>query len=176
MSAYIYKIHDVYVGSTKDWSKRLDAHSSSYTNPTNADYNKKLYQYMRENNLKVEMIKIDTCPIDDQFIREQEWMDKLQYKCNDRRAYSTAEQTKARHKEWLLENKEHVKKQKAEYRLDNINNVKIYDAEYRKKNKERISKSRKKLIECECGKAVTYGAIHKHRESKKHLLFINKTN
>ena len=173
MFAYIYTIHDAYVGSTKNVNKRFDSHKSAYTNPTNADYNKKLYQYLRENGLEIEMNVIDTCPIDEQYIIEQEWMDKLQLEYNDRRAYSTPEQIKARHKEWLLENKEHVKKQKAEHRLDTIKAVRVYETEYRKKNKKKISKFRKTLITCECGKVVCYGAIHKHRESKKHLKYIS---
>ena len=105
MSAYIYTIHDAYVGSTKNVNKRFTSHKLSLTNPKNKDYNRKLYQYMRENGLEIEMNVIDTCPIDEQYIREQYWMDKLQLEYNDIRAYSTPEQKKAQLKEWFLENR-----------------------------------------------------------------------
>ena len=94
MSAYIYTIHDVYVGSTTNLKRRLSEHKTNLIIHQKEHYNQKIYKYIRENGLGIEMKVIDTCPIDEQYIREQEWMDKLQYECNDSRAYTSPEQKK----------------------------------------------------------------------------------
>lgn len=161
MSAYIYTIHGVYVGSTKKWNNRLERHNSGFTNLKDLDYNKKLYQYLRENGLGIEMKVIDTCPIDEQYIREQEWMDKLQYKYNDIRAYRSPEYIKERRKQYYIDNIEKITSKMKQYRID---------------NKEKIKERKRIKFTCECGGICSRNDMARHRKTKKHLLFINKTN
>ena len=154
MSAYIYTIHDVYVGSTKNLNKRLDSHKTAFTNPNARDYNKKLYQYIRENGLEIVMNVIDMCPIDEQYIREQTWMDKLQLECNKNRAYRTPEQ---------------IKEQVNQYYIDNIEERKASHRQHYIDNREKISARKAIKVTCECGSICRRGDIARHLKSKKHL-------
>ena len=161
MSAYIYTIHDVYVGSTTNLKVRLEGHKTKLISPKHKEYNLKIYKYIRENGLGIEMKVIDTCPIDERYIREQEWMDKLQYKCNDIRAYRSPEYLKEYFRQYEIDNKERRKKYLTQYEID---------------NKERIRIRKAIKFTCECGGKYTKSNITQHQKTKKHLLFINKTN
>jgi len=45
---------------------------------------------------------------------------------------------------------------------------------YYYKNKNEISKKRKEIITCDCGKEVTYGSLWKHRRTKFHIDFFKR--
>ena len=176
MSAYIYKIHDVYVGSTDNLKRRLSEHKTNLINPKSSQYNNKIYQYIRENELRIEMKVIDTCPIDEQNIREQEWMDKLQYECNIIRAYRSPEYIKEQMKQYYDDNKEIISQYQKQYYSDNREKSNTNSKQYRINNKDKLNAHRRIPVRCECGAISTKGTLFQHRKSKKHLLFINKTN
>ena len=48
------------------------------------------------------------------------------------------------------------------------------DAEYREDHKEKISKWKKEIINCECGTITQKGHLSRHKKSAKHIKFMNE--
>ena len=113
-------IQEVYVGSTDDLNKRIETHKTNCNNKNNKEYNKKLYQFIREHRgfdnwkfIWLEMFKTD----DTIFLRqlEQIWMDTFpkELLLNSQRAYITEEekieQDRKSKKNYNQENKDTIK-------------------------------------------------------------------
>ena len=195
MEAKIYTIESIdritgemslYVGSTKDLDTRYIKHKSDLKNINSSNHYYKLYSHLRENDNCLAMNEIDTCLIEERFIREQEWMDRLNPNLNNVRAYSSPEYRKESDKVWRENNKViQAEKQKTfrdankglisqsnkeQYYKNHEKNL-VRVKEYTKNNKVALALKRKEKITCECGKVVCKGSLKTHKKSKKHARY-----
>ena len=123
MLIYIYKIYNdemSYVGSTKNFKKRMITHKSSCNNDKSTKYNYFIYQYIRQNGGWADFKKeiIYECEVDnktDQKIVEQEWINKNECKLNTFNSYLTDEERKEQMKQWEEKNKDKRKEQMKQY-------------------------------------------------------------
>lgn len=86
-----------YIGSTKDFKQRKQAHKKRYSNPNMRDYHEKKYQIIREAGGwdKCEMVPIEEFECDtllDARIREEHWRIYYQANMNSKRAHRTEEE------------------------------------------------------------------------------------
>ena len=167
-SIYIIKskdlsLHDIYVGSCKDFRKRMCIHKYNCCNEKYHGYNLKLYKFIRANggwdNFCME--EIDTCDVERLRQTEQEYIDKLNPSLNQVRAYRSDEY----YKEWK---KEYSK----EYRENNKEYHKEYHKEWYKNNKDTYNERRKEKYTCECGSTLRKSDKGQHLKTKKHKNFI----
>jgi hypothetical protein len=80
-------VTDNYVGSTTDFRKRKSTHKSICNNPNSKDYNRKIYQTIRDNGGwdNWTMIEIEKYPCTDNneaLARERYWVEKLNSSLN----------------------------------------------------------------------------------------------
>jgi len=184
-------VKEIYVGSSCNYNQRLSDHKSKCNNPNNDEYNKKVYQHIRENsgfdNFEIEIIEYFPCDSKLELeIREDFWMNTLQSTLNCKRAgldqskkeylkeYREAnkEYLSEKHKEWREKNKEQIAEQKKQYCEKNKEQIAKRKKEYYEKNKEQIWLKRKEKYTCVCGKIYTHNNKSRHYNSEFHLDFI----
>ena len=124
-------IAEVYVGSTKNFTRRKCDHKKNSNN-----HHYKLYQFIRNNggwnNFDMIPIREEECETKIQaLIIEEEIRCDLKAKLNSIRAYITEEQLIERVKNYRELNKDYICEQRKEYR---------------KLNKERIKEDKKKIL------------------------------
>jgi len=151
----IYKIackdlnkKEVYIGSTKNFIERYNAHKRHSKYKT-----VKLYKYIRNNggfdNFDMTILEsFDNISNKDLFIKETKYIRFMgslncSVPCKDEISFENEKKYK---KEWTIKNKEEKR---------------LYDIEYRKKR-----------YKCECGSNVMFYKKNRHFKSKKHINFI----
>lgn len=160
MEAFVYKIEigdDFYIGSTK---QRLGQRGGEHNREIRDGNESPFYSFCRENDIKkVKCIQLERFECDTRqeiYMKEQEWIDKLNPTLNKFRAYTNREEYK---KQLLIKNKEHIK----EYN-------KIYNPIYYQKNKDRLATK----YTCICGKTLSYSGKSAHEKTKKHLKIVSE--
>jgi predicted GIY-YIG superfamily endonuclease len=146
----IYKIYykDVllYVGSTTDLKQRKWTHKHSCYNENRKDYNMKLYQYIRDNNIVFEDLiwnfeETDITDKTEALKFEGSKILELNPICN----YEIAGNGTG--KEWRESNKEKISEQKKQYREANKEKLREYHKQWREDNKEQRAEYRKQYYE-----------------------------
>lgn len=166
-------VNYLYVGSTKDLTKRKWAHKSNCNNPNKKSYNLKLYETIRNNggwdNWEVKPIGkgIFENRLDAR-IEEQRYMNELKSNLNTFKAVMTKEEEKKLKDDYVKNNHQKVLDSKKAYRDTHKEELK----QKYKENKELHTK-RKEKFNCECGGSYTYCHKSEHLKSKKHIKFIN---
>ena len=178
--SFIYKIvcnditiPNIYVGSSTDFTKRKSGHKSCCNNENNKEYNKYLYQFMRENGGwdNWTLLKICDYPCQNKFeleLEERRFMELLQSDLNKNIPTRTQ-------KEYQEINKEKIQAKNKEYRDEDDHKEKmkqyqdIYQEKYREDNKEKIQ-TRKNAVDCcpTCGCNYTHSNKARHLKSKQH--------
>ena len=167
-------LHDIYVGSCKDFRKRMCIHKYNCCNEKYHGYNLKLYKFIRANggwdNFCME--EIDTCDVERLRQTEQEYIDKLNPSLNELRAYRSEEYCKEYQQNWKKNNRDRIN-QWARKRYDRdrekcVERVKKYN----KENKDKIKEKRMKKINCDCGSIVSKSGISEHKRTIKHKNYI----
>ena len=156
----IYKIEHieneslVYVGHTTNWDKRKGQHKYSSNNEKSKEYNRKLYQMIRNSGgwINFKMIEIMKYPCNDKREaekREDELMKELQANMNTYNSYITEENRKDYLKEYRQVNKEKIKEKytnnkekfqekRKQYNQKNKDHQKEYNKQYREENNEEL--------------------------------------
>ena len=165
-----------YVGSTTDLIRRKYKHKVSYKNE---HHNELKYIKMRENggyeNFKFIVVENYPCNSRRELEkREDEIIRDLKANMNMIRPYVSICEKKIAQKEYDknygANNKIKKIKQRKLYKLNNPEKVKDINRAYYLKNKEKLSE---KFI-CDCGGKYTMMSIKKHKETKKHQVFIKE--
>jgi len=138
----------IYIGSTKDFHRRIILHKSNCYNTTRRQYNVKVYQYIRSNGgwdnfemLEIGVVEYET--EEELRVEEQKWIDDLGATLNDRKSYQS------------IQDRKYHKRQTSN--------------KYYEKHKEKITKKNKETIKCECGFIGLKCNMARHRKSKKHI-------
>ncbi len=153
MKGVIYRIFHrdnedlCYIGSTTDYYMRKAHHKHSCNNVNNKDHNIKLYQIIRENG---------------------SW-DCFQFDILEEVCCETKEELHKKEDEYITTLKPVMNSQKA------FGDLKEYKKQYYVNNKERINEIKKQKIKCECGGEVRIDSLLRHKKSKKHINFIQRT-
>lgn len=89
-----YKVRDIYIGSTTDYTKRKSAHKYTCNNVSDKNYNNKTYKIIRENGGWNNwcMVLIENYPCINKReaeARERHWFDELNAKLNMYEPYTT---------------------------------------------------------------------------------------
>ena len=150
---------NIYVGSTTEFVKRKFHHKHSCCNENSREYNRKVYQTIRENggweNWK--MIEIEKFPCEDKReaeAQEEYWRCEFNARLNSKRAFITKKQRT-----------EYDKQYKKQYRTENADKIKQYLAEHADKITQKYN--------CDCGGKYLYISKSRHFKSKKHLKYLN---
>ena len=155
MIYYFYRIYSldnayIYIGSTRNFNKRVNDHKSTCNNKNSKSYNIKLYSTIRNNkgldNFLFEII--DSIDADDRQLilkHEQELMIKYNSNLNTYRAFLS------------VEDKKQEKIQ--------------YNNQYRIDNNEILNNKKKEKFTCACNGRYTRYHKAEHLKSKKHKKF-----
>src|SRR5271169_3101065 len=148
MSGVVYKIicqnlniHDAYVGSTKNFKKRMNDHKSKCENPQDDDYMVPVYQFIRSNGgwdnwHQIIIEEVNYSDIIELRIRERYWIETLHSSLNTKIPTRT-------HKEYREDNKDYISKYYKEWCKKN-KEINVQKAKaYYKENKEAICASQK---------------------------------
>jgi len=152
----IYKIEHIenenliYVSHTTNFKQRKVDHKLNCNNNNKKEFNRKLYQMIRENDgwEMFKMIEIEKYPCNDRREaekKEDEILKELKATMNTNRAQRTnkqySENNKGKIKQYREDNKDKIK----QYYENNIEKIKEYQKQYKENNKE-ILKVRKKNL------------------------------
>jgi hypothetical protein len=178
MLYYIYKItckndsNDLYIGSTKDFRKRLNKHKSDCYNENCKHYNYNLYQVIRANggwqNWAMEIIEdVEVESKDDAEIIEEEYRVKLNANLNTIKCFRSYEEKLEQHRNWYENNREeHLEKSRKWYE----NNREKVLEKARNWREEHGSKK----CECDCGGKYTLQHKTRHERTNKHQNYLNE--
>ena len=84
------------------------------------------------------------------------------------------EDNKDKIKEYFETNKDKIKEYLKEYYESNKDKIIEQKYKYYETNKDKIKERKNEKIKCECGKIYTQSNKSRHKQSKKHIQFINK--
>lgn len=139
----------VYVGSTTNLKERIRLHEEKCYDVKSREYNKKLYEYIRENGgfYMYEFIILECYVCNFKYElhdREDDYIQMYDNNLNIYRAYLTREQNKEkqymRHKKYYNENKDKIKDINKKYRDENKDKIKENKKKYYDENKEKRKK------------------------------------
>jgi len=185
---YIYKIFsknkddpNVYIGSTKNFKKRMNQHKSDCNNEKSHCHNLFLYNYIRSHggwdSFDSEIIYEFECEDNKQKLQiEQEYINRYSFGLNSLKAFSTVDEINEYQKEYREDNKEKLAEQKKEYYKSNKEKIKQYQKEYNETNKEKIAARKKIKFTCECGSTLRKGEKARHKKTSKHIKYIEENN
>tara|TARA_R110002012_G_scaffold319968_2_gene541975 strand:+ start:67 stop:618 length:552 start_codon:yes stop_codon:yes gene_type:complete len=164
-------IEDIYVGSTINFTRRKCGHKSKCNNPNSDQYNKKAYQFIRDNGGwdNWDMILLEEVKVNSKLElhkKEREYVDLLKPSLNIAIPTLTI-------KEYRDINKEYFKKYMKEYRINNKEYIIQFKKEHYQNNKEIISEKTKEKTTCECGSVVRKNNLIRHRKTPKHIKLIS---
>ena len=146
-----------YIGSSKDFNKRLISHKSNCFNPKCKDYNMKVYQYIRSNgdlnNFVIEELYKFPCTSKIQLKREERKLIK------EYNAILNTYIPSRTQKEYYTENSARISKLNKERYKSNPSIFIEKAKKYHNKNKERLSS---KCICSICGSSVRTDYLNKH--------------
>ena len=176
--SHIYKIccrdtsiEDIYIGSTANFRTRKYQHKISCNNTNSKEYNKKAYQFIRDNGgwENWDMILLEEVNVNSKLElhkKEREFIELLKPSLNIAIPTRTM-------KEYQEDNKETLKEKKGEYYEKNKETIDKKHKAYIENNKEFISEKRKEKITCECGSSFRKADKARHNKTKKHIEYIN---
>ena len=165
-----------YVGSTANWSRRIQCHKDSCRNKNCKAYNIKLYQTIRANGgwCEFKMVSIgraeqlthhQACEIEETY-RIALKADLNTVKCfvaGTRQEYD---------KQYYIDNNEKLKEQSKQYRIDNKSKINENHKQYRIDNKSKINARSNEKHNCVCGGKYTRRNLSQHNKSQKHQTYI----
>jgi len=198
------KVKDVYVGSTRQFTKRKYRHKYDCNNENSKCYNYKVYQTIRASGgwANWSMVKVEDCICEttlDARKVERHWFEKLnadmnmhypqrnqkEYCKNNKQKIAEYikeyyEQNKEKFaeykKEYSKNNKQKIAEQGKDYREQNKQKIQEKKKEYREKNKQKIQEKNNQKFTCECGGCFTYINKLQHERSIKHQNYICNKN
>ncbi len=176
----------IYVGSTcLPLYKRWYNHKQTCFNINNKEYNRTLYQKIREtddfDNWYIELYEEYCCDNKEQLLKREgeviRELGTLNKKIEGRNKKERYEDNKEKlskyHKGYYQDNKETIIDRMKEYRDQNRERIREKDNENYSKNKEKIREKQKMKTICECGCEIVKITLKRHQQSKKHLDLIN---
>jgi len=175
MEAVIYKLTVVghnnlfYVGSSIEFEKRMGQHITCVNNSNSINGNRKLYNTIRDNGGKFEaeiLYEFQCATLEDQWIEEQRWIDKLKPTLNSNKAHrSEADKINyiknykpIYYKNWLSENSEYHKNY---YNQNTKNKDNTYYEQHKADLQERVK--------CVCGCESSKENLKRHMRTNKHI-------
>jgi Zn-finger nucleic acid-binding protein len=145
----------IYVGSTiQPLYKRWYEHKKSCLNPSGKEYNRIIYQRIREEG-----------NFDDWYIELYE-----DFPCENREHLNKREGEVIRQIGTL--NMCIAGRTKQEYRQENKEKIKENDKQYRQENQYKIKERKSQKITCVCGSIHRKGDSSTHQKTKKHTNFL----
>ena len=152
---FFYKIVNIngdcdnlcYVGSTANWSRRINSHKNNCTNKNGKHYNIKLYQTIRANGgwcefKMVEIGKAEQLTQRQAHAIEETYRSALKADMNSQRCF-VAETRKEYEKQYYIDNVERLNEKQKQYYIDNIEKIKEYKKQYAIDNVEKIKEYKK---------------------------------
>ena len=196
MVVYIYRMNvkdKFYIGSTKDIHKRKWEHNYDCYHQNRKHYNYKVYKYIRDNCNDWSEVSFQILDVYDDINKkfrkeiEQYYIDYFSNNLNMIDANFSKEKCaiKERKRNEVRKKKvncecgrvvsgynigSHRKSKIHQELMIGIIRTKLSKEDYGKKRNE----ERRKKVQCECGRIVSFGSIGSHRKSKFHQEFLNK--
>jgi len=133
-----------YVGHTKDMVSRKREHKTAYCNPNNKNYNRKIYEIMRQHGgfANWKMVEIgcrENITKRDAVKIEEEYRVALKADMNMIKCYASPEDKKEDKKEYMKNyNKQRDKEKLKEYYIENKEKILEYQKQYKIDNKDKL--------------------------------------
>ena len=181
-----------YIGNTCNIQNRIQNYQSNCINYNCAAYNRLLYRTIRENGGWNEwsLIPIEKFPCNNDNEarqREQFYIEKFNTNLNIIRAFRseevkieqinkdnrTPEQIREKTKKYYEKNKEICNIKSRLYYSNNKEYFEQKRKEYYQLHKEELKKKNLEIIQCQCGSSVVKKSISRHKQTLKHLDYIN---
>jgi len=170
---------NIYVGSTTNFRLRKSKHKNSCNDEKAKEYNRSLYQFIRENGGwdEWQMIAIENHPCEskrDLEIRERFHIETLKSKLNrivptrTREEYMKDNIEKIREYDRNRPNKDERNENNKKYVMKKYNN----DPDFRDKHLEQ----QREKVSCECGCILSRNHLSRHRKSDKHKKKMEELN
>ena len=194
----------IYYGATcVSLSKRFSTHKSQYKlfNTGRIPYCPTSFAILKTNNYDIELIEKYPCnnraelyQRERYYIENNECINKKipfrhddekekirkEYYSNNKEAYKRYyKKNIAKIKKYITENRDKYLESSKNYYLNHKKEHNEYYAEYYKRNKDKLLQkyhTNKQKIICECGSSIYLGSQKSHRESFKHIKFVNNKN
>ena len=136
-----------YIGSTANWSRRIQCHKNDCHNKNGKRYNYKLYQTIRANGgwhqfKMVEIGKAEQLTQRQAHAIEEDYRIALKADMNSQRCF-VAETRKEYEKQYYIDNVERLNEKQKQYYIDNIEKIKEYKKQYAIDNVEKIKEYKK---------------------------------
>jgi len=168
----------IYVGHTTNFKQRKADHKLSCNNNNKKEFNRKLYQMIRENDgwEMFKMIELEKYPCNDRREaekKEDEILKELKATMNTNRAQRTSKQYNEDNKDKIKKYREDNKEKTKQYYENNKDKIKEYQKQYKENNKEILKVRKKELIFCSCGYEVNKYSLKRHQTSEKHIHIMN---
>jgi len=152
-----YETGEVYIGSTvQEIESRLQCHKNDRC---------RAKQIIDRGNYYIELLETYPCNSEYELNRKEGEYIRT-YPCVNR---CIAGRTKH---EYYEDNKDDILKKGVTYRINNSDKIKNDSLVYYEKNNVEIRAKRRQKVTCECGDIVSYGALLRHKSTKKHLAYI----
>lgn len=161
---------------------KLVGGSLTYYGSTCNELYKRLYHHKKKNNKckskllfdsddKVEIILVEKYPCNDKMeLHQRERYFIENFECVNKYIPNRTD------KEYYINNKKKIRDYQKEYYEVNKDKLRQCHKIYDDINKEKIRQRKGEKITCECGSIITRNEMPKHKQTKKHLTFINKNN
>jgi len=175
-------IKDEYVGSTTNFKVRKNNHKICCSNPKGKKYNRKVYQFIRDNggfdNWDMILVEYYSCNTKKELEkRERYWIEELQCSLNSKLPIrgiveyreNNKQKIKITNKQYYENNKEKIKQYKKQYNEKNKEKIDNYKSEWYEQNKQRILEKAREIILCECGCEISKVNLTRHKKGKKHI-------
>ena len=164
-----------YVGSTTNFRKRKSQHKSNCKNVKSPEYNKKIYQFIRDNGgwsdewVMVLVEQYPNCKTSIELLKyEREHYDIYKPEMNVKKPYLYEGEIEEYCKEYKIENTDKIKAYKIEYDKENNEAIKANNKKYRDENCKTINEKCK----CECGGKFVKKHESTHNKSQRHKKYL----
>ena len=162
----------VYIGSTKNYTKRRCYHKSACYNETSKNFNIPLYQFIRINKIPFEDLQFEILnkPIYENKESVYKWerfliesFDTIENGMNENLPYITTEEKKELKKQYYKQTIVHLKEYQKQYRERNKERKKQNNKQYREQNRNKINEK----FNCDiCNKLMIKRNIARHKRHK----------
>jgi len=161
---------NIYIGSTTNFRSRKSEHKSNCNNENKIEYNRLLYQYIRNNGDwdEWQMIPIEKYPCngkEELKIRERYHIELLKSKLNKQIPTRTK-------KEYYESNKDILNEKRKEYYEANKENILKQKKQYRENNRQMIAEkkeqyAKQKIICDHCNSEIRKDSLNRHQKTNK---------
>ena len=169
------EITDIYIGHTTNFTKRKNQHKTCCINENDKQYNRYVYQFIRDNGgwENWTMIQVESTNCKDKREAEsieQYWIEQTAASLNSIKPFTLHKEEPQLYKHiWYEEKKDYILEKAKNHYEENKEQIKAYNIQYAQENKEKISEYQKDYRESNREKLSEQKKIYReeHKDEAK---------